>query len=239
MKTISISLYRRPEYAKQVLNNLDQCFNIKEYKILIFCEPNYNEVISIAQNFRPSQTTVTINPQKFGCNKNIYQCWEAGFSYSDFHIHLEDDTVPAKDFLIYCEYLKNIYINDISIFSISGYTNSNNKTMNQQFSEYSNEYNHYSKRNWFTPWGWATWISRWSLIKEAFIRSLESKISWDHFVHKALDNKFEIFPSVARIQNIGAEQGTYCPNAMWHRNNQYNEYWIETDKKYQMSFIEK
>jgi hypothetical protein len=239
MKTISISLYNRARYTQQVLNHLDQCFDIENYKVLIFCEPGDNEVISIAKHFRPSQTTVTVNTKKLGCSKNIYQCWEAGFNYSDFHIHLEDDTVPAKDFLIYCEYLKNIYIDNTSIFSISGYVNSNNKIMNEQFTQFSDQYNVYSKRNWFTPWGWATWITRWPLIKEAFIRSLESKISWDHFVHKALDDKFEIFPVVARIQNIGAEKGTYCPSPRWHQNNQYNEYWIETDKKYQTSFIEK
>lgn len=237
MKTISISLYNRPQYTQKVLSYLDQCYDIENYKILIFCEPSNNEVISIAKNFRQSQTTVTVNDKKFGCNKNIYQCWEAGFNYGDFHIHLEDDTVPSKDFLVYCEYLKNIYIEDTSVFSISGYVNSNNKSMNAQFSEKSDQHNSYSKRNWFTPWGWATWISRWSIIKEAFARSLESKVSWDHFVHKVLDNKFEIFPLVARIQNIGAERGTYCPNAQWHYNNQYNEYWIESSKKYQMDFI--
>jgi hypothetical protein len=42
----------------------------------------------------------------------------------------------------------------------------------------------------------------------------------------------EIFPLVSRIQNIGAQEGTYCPGPEWHYHNQYNDYWIETNKIY-------
>lgn len=237
MKTLSVSLYNRVRYTNTVLSYLNECFDIDNYQILIFCEPTNDEVISIAKNFRPHQTTVTINSKKLGCNKNIYQCWEAGFGLNDFHIHLEDDTVPGKDFLIYCEWARENFKFHDDIFSISGYNNANNTHMPQSVSV-TNNYNLISSRNWFTPWGWATWKSRWQTIKEGFENSLNTKTSWDCFVHKRLNKKLEIFPMVARIQNIGATQGTYCPSPEWHRKNQFNEYWIETSKQYQLNFIE-
>jgi len=237
MKTLSISLCDRPLYTNIVLSHLDQCFNIENYRILIFCEPINEEVISLAKNFRPDQTVVKVNPERFGCNKNIFQCWDNGFNLTDFHIHLEDDTVPGKDFLIYCEYFnQEIFKNNDTIFSISGYVNSNNANMDKLFSPPSNQYDTYSYRNWFTPWGWATWSNRWPIIKSAFEESLSKEASWDHFVHESLKEKLEIYPLVARIQNIGAEQGTYCPNSEWHTNNQYNDYWIETNQKFQNTF---
>lgn len=236
IKTISISLYNRLDYSNRVLSSLDQCFDIQNYQIFIFCEPINEEVICLAKNFRPDQTVVSINPERFGCNKNIYQCWDTGFKTSDFHIHLEDDTVPAKDFLIYCQYLDNTYKNNQNIFSISGYVNCNNSNMDKLFVEPSKLYDVYSYRNWFTPWGWATWSDRWPIIKSAFEQSINDHTSWDCFVHSKLQDKLEIFPLVSRIQNIGANQGTYCPGPEWHRINQYNEYWIESIKQYTSKF---
>jgi hypothetical protein len=239
MKTLSISLYNRPKYTKILLDHLAECYDINQYLIFIYCEPVNEEVISLAKQFRPNQTIVKINSERFGCNKNIYQCLDAGFNINDFHIHLEDDTIPGKDFLIYCQYLGNVYKNDQNIFSISGYVNCNNSNMDKLFVEPSESYDVYSYRNWFTPWGWATWSDRWPIIKSAFEESINKDSSWDFFVHSKLQDKLEIFPLVSRIQNIGADNGTYCPNAGWHRNNQYNEYWIETIQKYTTFYIKK
>ena len=33
---------------------------------------------------------------------------------------------------------------------------------------------------------------------------------------------------MSRIQNIGQENGQWCPGPELHKKNQYNEYWIET-----------
>lgn len=237
MKTLSLTLYNRPKYTKTVLDYLDLCYNIEQYSIFIYCEPNNKEVIKLAQNFRPKQTQVTINPIRLGCNKNIYQALENGFLINNFHIHLEDDTTPAKDFLFYCEWCNLQYYNNKEIFSVSGYVNSNNQI--EQFINHNKCYQIVSLRNWFTPWGWATWKDRWLSIKEFLIPYLElSTISWDVIVHKLLKSKKECFPMVSRIQNIGAENGSFCPSPAWHKQNQYNEYWIETSKQYQKEFIE-
>lgn len=238
MKTISITLHNRPKYTNIVLNFLNLCYHIDEYSIFIYCEPTNMEVIELAQKFRPQQTQVIINPYRFGCNKNIYQALYNGFSQNNFHIHLEDDTVPARDFLIYCEWANTQYIDNSDVFSISGYVNSNNKM--EQFIERNTLYNESMLRNWFTPWGWATWRDRWLSVKDFILPFLNTQgISWDVVLHRNIKNKKECFPMVSRIQNIGAENGTFCPGADWHFKNQYNEYWIETSQQYQNNFIEK
>jgi hypothetical protein len=41
--------------------------------------------------------------------------------------------------------------------------------------------------------------------------------SWDVIVNHALRaGRYEVFPAVSRIQNIGAERGTHVPSAEWH-----------------------
>ena len=229
MKTISISLYKRPKYTKILLDHLDRCFDIENYKIFICCEPGHNEVIDMAKNFRTNQTTTILNRQKLGCTKNIYQCLYIGFNNSNFHIHLEDDIIPGKDFLLYCQY-HEIMSNDQDIFSICGY-NKDHLCNNRNSPSLS------TTRQWFNPWGWATWVDRWNnIIVKSFEKSFTSHISWDVILHNMIRDKLEIYPLISRTQNIGAEHGTYCPGSEWHKQNQYNEYWIETDKQYQESF---
>jgi hypothetical protein len=46
--------------------------------------------------------------------------------------------------------------------------------------------------------------------------------SWDVIVNHALRaGRYEVFPTVSRIQNIGAEQGTHVPSAEWHAANHH------------------
>lgn len=237
MKSLSLTLYNRPKYTKIVLDHLNLCSNIDDYTIFIYCEPTNEYVIELAKKFRPQQTQLKINDSKFGCNKNIFQALDNGFVYSNFHIHLEDDTVPAKDFLEYCEWCNNKYKGNNTVFSISGYVNSNNKI--EQFVEHNTNYNVVSLRNWFTPWGWATWKDRWLSVRDFIVPFLNtSTVSWDMILHRSVKNKKECFPMVSRIQNIGAENGAYCPGSEWHFKNQYNEYWIEISKQYQTNFTE-
>lgn len=234
MKTLSISLYNRPKYTKILFDHLDQCFGINEYIIFIYCEPNNYEVIELANLFRPQQTVVKINNTKLGCNKNIFQALNNSFMINNFHIHLEDDTIPGKDFLIYCQWCREYFANDQDIFSVSGYVNSNNKIA--QHIDLNTNFDSISTRNWFTPWGWATWKDRWDTIKENIESNLNSTNSWDVTLHNIIRDRKECFPVVSRIQNIGAENGTYCPGPEWHRTNQYNEYWIESTQQHASKF---
>jgi hypothetical protein len=235
LKTLTISLYNRLEYTNKLLQHLDQCYGIEDYDITICCEPGFDSVISLAKSFRPDQTNVIVNSRRYGCNTNIYQCLSIGFLKNDYHIHFEDDTIPGKDCLKYFEWAKEEYRNNPFIFTISGYVNSNNHT--EHYYEKNNNINDIYTRQWFTPWGWATWKDRFKDMKEVWDFT-GSRGSWDVSVNSlARKNRFEIAPTVSRIQNIGAEMGTHVYSPEWHKNNHFNEYWIETNQVYSERFL--
>jgi len=231
-KTISISLFNRPKYTKILLSHLAQCHGIENYKIFISCDPGSNEVIDLALSFNTNQTEVIINKHVLGCARNIYQCLEIGFYNNNYHIHFEDDTIPGKDCLKYLEWARDKYENNTEIFNIACYVNSNNKT--EHYIEKNVNIDKVSRRGWFTPWGWATWDDRFQEIKKHW-----NNYAWDNAINDiARKNRSEIYPTVARVQNIGSEMGVHVPSEQWHKDNQYNEWWIEKVNKYTEEFVE-
>lgn len=236
MKSISISLHNRPEYTKILFDNLNECFGIEDYNIVICAEPENNQVIEMAKNFRPDNTKLYINQNKYGCQANIFQCVSKGFILNPtFHIHLEDDTIPGRDLLKYFEWARQEYENDSSIFTISGYVNSNNPMENCSNSP-TDDIMSIGKRQHFTPWGWGTWIDRWQAIKHDWDFGYTYE-GWDVNMAKRLrKNRYEIYPEISRIQNIGAKNGIHVYSEEWHSQNHYNEYWIESIKEYTEKF---
>ena len=235
MKTITVSLYNRPKYTKIVLDSLKSCFGIEDYSIAICCDPGSKEVEKMAKEFLPNQTEVIVNNRRLGCNTNIYQCLAIGFSKNDYHIHFEDDTVPGKDCLKYFEWARN-KSSDSNLLTVCGYVTSDNKT--EHYYPKNNTIENVSRRCWFTPWGWATWKDRFEEMESVW--DFQGKNgSWDTTInHTVRKDRWELFPTVSRIQNIGGEMVTHVPNNEWHKQHHYNEYWIESIKNYQENFVE-
>lgn len=231
MKSISISLFNRLEYTKILFDNLAKCEGIDKYKIIISCEP-VDYIINIAELFLPDQTIIYKNRNRLGCQANIFMSIERGFDLGgNFHIHLEDDTIPGKDFLKYCEWADREFKDDKTIFSVSGYVNSNNR-MEHCWDIKTNDTGLVGKRKHFTPWGWAIWRDRWQTIKKQWDFGY-IKGGWDiNMANNLRQDRYEIYPKISRIQNIGAVGGLHVPNEEWHKKNHYNEYWIESIQKY-------
>jgi len=225
MKIITISLYNRPQYTTVLLGHLNECYGIEDYKIIICVDPGSSEVYKMANEFRPGQTTVVHNKVRLGCNTNIFQSLAMGFTLSDYNVHFEDDTIPGKDCLRYFEWARQ-FENDESIFTVSGYVNSDNRT--EHYSPKTNDVKAVSRRLWYTPWGWATWKNRFLEMKSVWDFTGKNG-SWDYTVnHLVRRDRVELFPLVSRIQNVGAVAGTHVPSPEWHRTHHYNDYWIET-----------
>jgi hypothetical protein len=43
--------------------------------------------------------------------------------------------------------------------------------------------------------------------------------------HDIRKDRLQVVPVLARTQNIGSEDGTYCPGPDFHRAHQFNEFW--------------
>ena len=221
---IVITLCRRPDYTRQVLSALAKCDDIDKYQVFMLIEPVSQAVIDAAVDFTKLphvRATGLVGQKRVGCNENTYAALATGFDAHDAVIALEDDTVPGRDFLRFCEWGLREYRKDESVLSICGYQMTPPEETGYRSAAI--------REQWFTPWGWATWRDRWDSLRDSWPNGTPGNPSWDTVVDKLTRrDRCEIRPMLARIQNIGAVDGEHVPNAAWHRAHHLNPRWIET-----------
>ena len=216
---VVMTLCNRPDYTRRVLDALAACDDSEQFPVAFSCEPVNREVIMLAKAFR-QPSFVNVGKKKVGCNVNTYYALATGFGEYQRVIALEDDTVPGKDFLRFCDWGLNQYEHDKSVFSISGYQRTPQAEVGFR--------NAVVRERWFTPWGWATWLDRWESVRGMWPGD-DNEISWDTVIDKMTrGDRHEVRPMLARIQNIGAVGGVHVPSAAWHTAHHYNPYWIDT-----------
>jgi len=231
MKVITIKLYNRPAYTSQVLTALNQCVGIDDYEVLLFIEPGDNQVIKIAQDAAFRKRQIVINERKLGITANTFQAIEAGFELGDFVIHLEDDTVPAKDFLLFMEHCRREYRSNPFIFSVCGYQYSN-PNLPQSL------YHAVEKRLSFNPWGWGTWKDRWKEVKARW-KEVTIPNAFSQFLKNIIrKERYEIMPLLGRVQNIGSEGGCNT-SPQGHLRFHYNRIWAGSFQIWPGEFWEK
>lgn len=202
---ITISGYNRPAYLDQTCQAVSRCVGVSSCRVAVLLDPcdETDESREIAAKYGYEAIVLT---QHAGCNDAIYTSLRYGFEVmrSEFHVHFEDDTVPTRDALLWFSWARDTYRHRPDVFSISGYQQRSNGKLNEC-----------GTRRWFTPWGWGTWINRWAEMRERW--TSRDGPSWDIIVNDVLrGTRWEAFPTVSRIQNIGAELGTHVESAEWH-----------------------
>ena len=220
---VVMTLCSRPAYTKTVLDALARCEDIDKFPVAMLCEPVNDEVISLAAEFTKLpqvKAWAMVGSHRVGCNVNTYSALAYGFDHHDRVIALEDDTVPGRDFLRYCDWALKAYEKDPTVFSVCGYQRTPAAEVGYR--------NAVVREQWFTPWGWATWRDRWDTVRDSWPAD-DRQISWDTVIDKLTrKDRYEVRPLLARIQNIGAEGGAHVPGAAWHREHHLNRHWIET-----------
>jgi hypothetical protein len=213
-KTLTVSVCRRPEYTRRTLEALAACDGIGEYRVGIFVDHQCDETLRVAREIAVSAGwQMKMSAAPLGCNKAIGESLLWGFADmgSLYHIHLEDDTVPAPDCLRWFEWAKQFGINP-NVFTVSAYSRDTDGAAYQA-----------RARQWFTPWGWATWSNRFSEYQSQWAKAEDP--SWDIFVnHKFRGSRFEVYPALAQTKNIGAENGTHTTPEQWDAE-QRNDRW--------------
>lgn len=203
--TLSLTVCRRPEYTLQTILAIGNCINIEKYDVAVFVDFECEQTLAVVNDCRLPAWQVFVSEHRLGCNASVRRALAWGFARSDYHIHLEDDTVPAKDFLQFMEWGRS-FGGDESVFSVSGYSRSNGTPNGSE------------RRHWFYPWGWATWANRWKEIDAAW--QLGSDVSWDTTVNRDIRNgRTEIGPALSRIQNIGRDGGAHVTADVWEREH--------------------
>jgi hypothetical protein len=205
-KTLTISGYNRPTYFAQVLKALAWCDGVGEYQITAILDPS-DKTAELSEIAKGHGIGVHIPDHHMGCGSAIQYAMTYGFRKSDYHIHLEDDTVPSPDCLRWFEWAGQNA--GPKVLTVSGY--------NQHGGDAQNDASGF--RNWFTPWGWATWRDR---FERHLVPAWDCNF-WDGSVQRVRERTGmgELFPHVSRIQNIGAEGGTFCPGPEFHKEHQH------------------
>jgi hypothetical protein len=220
---IVMTLCNRPAYTQRVLDALSRCEDIDRFPVAMLVEPINQHVIdlAVAFTFLPHvKAWVNIGQKQVGCNVNTYSALAHGFDHHTRVIALEDDTVPGRDFLQFCDWGLSKYQNDKAVFSVCGYQ--------RGLLEETGYRNAVIREQWFTPWGWATWKDRWDSMRDSWPAD-DKQISWDTVIDKLTRrDRYEVRPLLARIQNIGAEGGAHVPGAAWHAEHHLNRHWIES-----------
>lgn len=206
---ITVSGYNRPDYLRRTLSALSRCDGIGTCRVVVLLDPcdETDEQAALAGKFG---FEVLRHQQRLGCNRAIGVAFSHGFSElgSEFHVHFEDDTVPCRDALRWFRWARDAYRDNPAVLNVSGYQ----RVSNGRLAECG-------LRKWFTPWGWGTWRDRWAGLARGWTWD---DTSWDVVVNHSLRaGRYEVFPTVSRIQNIGAERGTHVPSAEWHAANHH------------------
>ena len=220
-KIITMSLFDRVDYIQQTLNMLGKCNGIEDYHIIMSIDESNNtkQVVKLAEDFIACDKTILVH-KKLGCGENIQYVLSKGFDKCDYVIHIEDDILFAYDTLKYFEWAKQ-FVKNNEIFTVCAFTN-------KRCSINVNDYPLIRYNQWFTPWGWATWKSRWIEMDKMWISN------WDvNLNEKVRKDRFQLLPVCSRSQHIG-EEGTHVHshNYLKHKTN----YWMD-DIKYNGLYI--
>jgi hypothetical protein len=208
--TVTVSAYNRPEYLTQTLAALRSCEGIADATVMVLIDPSEYAEHSAAIAARYGFSSGTYR-QRAGCNRAILNALAYGFTTlgSEYHVHLEDDTVPTRDALRWFAWAGERWRDEPRVMNVSGYQRISNGCLDEC-----------GLRRWFTPWGWATWKDRWIGLRLGWVQ--DDSTSWDVIVNHGLRaGRYEAFPTVSRIQNIGAEKGTHVPSPEWHAANHH------------------
>lgn len=221
MKKLSVSLTccNRPDYLQKVLDaitNADKT-NI-DLRLYISVDKMNASVVQMASEYNGVTVGhLNINDPKLGCNQNTKKAIQiAHYSgHSPYILHLEDDTVPTRDSFQFFMYAFEKYIDDSKIISIGGYNKTEEMEDDQIYTIFTEPF--------FSAWGCGFWSHKLDIIYNNWTKSsVNSGVSWDSHLCDILFEKqkyLQARPYISRIQNIGAEKGTWVMDSMWHYYN--------------------
>lgn len=224
-KVITLCLWRRPAYTRQVIDALRNCAGVHDYTIFVHIDGGDRGVQAAvtqeAGKIDFAKYHIVTEEKNLGCNQNTRRCLEHGFSYSDYVIHCEDDIVFSPDALQYFEWARQ-FESDPSIFIVSAWPHPNGWLPTRQWSKPPEMDRWASVIPNLWIWGWATWKSRWTeMIANWTQETNDLKDSWDFQLDRIRGNRGSLVPHTSRSINIGSELGV-------HRGDHVLPYWAQS-----------
>jgi hypothetical protein len=201
MKTITMTLFRRPGYTKIVLDSLFKN-NLEGYELFVGIDQSEkaSELVELVKNFKQLSgipVKYRINAPKFGIHQNNYFLLDEAFSAgSSFNVHIEDDTPLSPDAMNLAEWYRD---------------NNPNSLLLNLFYRSKDDLNPLKlfKHRWFDPWGWACRKEQW----ERWIQPnwMCDQRGWDWSINQIISKNdlYAVSPCLSRSCNIGKEDGIF------------------------------
>lgn len=220
---ITLTCSNRAEYLKEVIDTIKNA-DKTNLEVLLLPSIDYNsqKVVDVINSIDFIEKEAFIHNPRLGCNQNTLFSINRGIqhNFSDYVLHLEDDTPIAKDALQYFMYCFKKYADNKNIISVGGY----NKTEEIDASEIYETFT----QNFFSAWGCGFWKNKWDIFVKHWTRSNKnSDMSWDSHINEILFVRqlfHQVRPKISRIQNIGAINGTWVKDPAWHYYNHRSPY---------------
>jgi hypothetical protein len=232
---VLITVYDRYDHLVKCVNSLKDCTGASnttlyvalDYPVKKEGEVIYNKILDFVEGISGFQKVICFNRvQNYGAVKNIFVAIEDVFSKHQTVIISEDDNIFSKNFLEYINKGLNLFENDSSIFSISGY---NYPLNNESFDNVDSYY----KWTGFSAWGCGLWKEKYEKVdvsinyvneflhKKGNINLLYKYA--DHYfpgavdmlyhrniagdtifsIYQAENNMHSIFPGLSKVRNLG------------------------------------
>lgn len=140
---------------------------------------------------------MTLFPQSVrkGCNWSIRDGMSRAFACADYVIAVEDDILLAPDALLFFVWAREEYAKS-DMTTVSSYCRLAPDDVSWKDGVVRS-------KEFFSPWGWATWKDRWTTKIEPSLRNIPAYgVWWDNYIPMHVKGKM-VFPWLSRSQNIG------------------------------------
>lgn len=132
MKTISLTVFNRPDCLRKVLNSL-KINDLKSYdKLICAIEPGCDEVVDICSKIDFIDKDIILNQEILGVRKNPYELLNKLFEDgSEYNVYLEDDSILSPDALTLANFFYDKFKND-EYFACCFHNYNSNKSQKQK-----------------------------------------------------------------------------------------------------------
>ncbi len=221
---IAMPTYNRPDYLQHVIQALRQCDQVDQFMLVTSEEPGFPEVAAIIETVDFMPVARQTHDGQWGGNANSLFAIQSAFALNDWAVVLQDDVVPAPDFLNLMLWGLRTFKADPAVAAVCGYRSDQKLEVAPNPQRLAAA----QRLRRFAPWGWATWKDRWEAFFYSSINLRVAQCSWDSFfVYNYLLARRErdcLFPVIGRTQIVGDVE-THMSSVAGQRPNQHPLYW--------------
>lgn len=194
----------RPHYMRETLESWSRARGVGNWLLGFHLEPGCPEVAETCRSVGFAPVTVTVNPERYGVQRNPYEAISGGFaSGAEFVVLAEDDMIVSTDVLEYLAWARDAYMGDRQVLAVCAHMDY----------ERPGGLSAAVRLAWFGGWVWGTWRDRWEhLIAPDWTFGYEHG-GWDWRLtdHWMGERGYRaICPALSRSQHIGKHGGTHC-----------------------------